>query len=566
MNRRTIPQSRAERLIAGGRLALALASFGAIYFDPLEPSRFPAIGYSLLAAYAIYALAIAIWTTAAQSTSFRRQLVSHLIDLMFFGAINYMTFGPTSPFFVYFIFSIICAMLRFGRRGTIMTAAAALVVFIASGAARVPTAQFELNRFIIRAAYLVVVAWMLVYLAAYHERIQRDLARIARWPRTTRRSHAELVSNLMRESASIFGARRVLLAYEYLSERFAYLGAWQDEDFEVSVEAPPTADSLLDHEAGTYVSSSALQAAPIDFDDSAAMTRRRVNHREAERSLPAEVVREYGIVAVVATPFKGEFVRGRLLLLDGALPLLEEINLAKIAGAVIAGRLDHFHAALQLQRGAVAEERVRVARDLHDSVLQSLTGVALQLHTLPRLMMQNPDEAVRRLGEVEQVIVSGQKELRWFIDELRPQRTRLGENLDDLDERLTQLARRFREQWAIEVENEVSPVVHLLPIGMRYEVYAIVNEAVANAAKHAAAKRISVAIDVEDGHVHVDVNDDGRGFPFHGRYDLQTLVASNRGPVTLKERVSALHGSMVIDSSDAGARIAIRVPLASTGV
>jgi len=565
MNRRTIPQSRAERLIAGGRLALALASFGAIYFDPLEPSRFPTIAYSLLAAYAIYAFAIAIWTTAAQTTSFRRQLVSHLIDLTFFGAINYMTFGPTSPFFVYFIFSILCAMLRFGRRGTIMTAGAALVVFIASGAARVP-AQFELNRFIIRAVYLVVVAWMLVYLAAYHERIQRDLARIARWPRTTRRSHAELVSNLMRESASIFGARRVLLAYEYLSERFAYHGTLQDEDFEVSVEGPATADSLLDHEAGTYVSSSALQAAPIDFDDSAAMTRRREHKGEVERSLPAELVRDYGIVAVVATPFKGEFVRGRLLLLDGALPLLEEINLAKIAGAVIAGRLDHFHAALQLQRGAVAEERVRVARDLHDSVLQSLTGVALQLHTLPRLMMQNPDEAVRRLGEVEQVIVSGQKELRWFIDELRPRRSRPGENLDDLDERLTQLARRFREQWALEVENEVSPVVHLLPIGMRYEVYAIVNEAVANAAKHAAAKRISVAIDVEDGQVLVDVTDDGRGFPFHGRYDLQTLVASNRGPVTLKERVSALHGSMVIDSSDAGARIAIRVPLASPGV
>jgi signal transduction histidine kinase len=100
---------------------------------------------------------------------------------------------------------------------------------------------------------------------------------------------------------------------------------------------------------------------------------------------------------------------------------------------------------------------------------------------------------------------------------------------------------------------------------MRYEVYAIVNEAVANAAKHAGAKRIVVGIDVEDGQVHIDVADDGRGFPFHGRYDLPTLVASNRGPVTLKERISALRGSMVIDSSDAGARIEIRVPLASAG-
>jgi len=564
MNPRPVPQSRAERLIAACRFALAVASLGAIYLDPLEPSRFPAFTYSLLAAYTLYSFVTMAWTAAAKSTSSRWLIASHLIDMTFFGLINYMTFGPTSPFFIYFVFSIICAMLRFGRSGTMLTALAALIVFVASSVARVPAGAFELNRFIIRTAYLIVVASMLIYLAAYHERIQRDLAQIARWPRSTRRNHAELVASLMREAASIFGARRALLAYEYLSERFAYLGAWDGEDFDITQEAAVTADAILDQDTGTYVSSSAIQAAPVDFDDSVSIARRRARGSEIRPALSPLVVSQYQIEAVVATSFKGEFVRGRLLLLDGAAPLLEEVNLAKIAGAVIAGRLDHFHAALQLQRGAVAEERVRVARDLHDSVLQSLTGVALQLRTLPRLMAQNPEEAQKRLAEIEQVIVSGQKELRWFIDELRPQSGRTGEEVDDLDQRLLQLAQRFREQWALEVDNEVSPVVHLLPVGTRYEIYAIVNEAVANAAKHAGAKRIAVAIDVEDGQVHVDVIDDGRGFPFQGRYDLESLVAMKRGPVTLKERVSSLGGTMVIDSSDAGARVEIRVPLASS--
>jgi signal transduction histidine kinase len=561
MSQRLTPQSRAERLIAVGRLALALASLAAIYFDPLEPSRFPAFTYGLLVVYAVYALAVAIWSVAAHVTTQRWLLVSHLIDLTFFGTINYTTFGPTSPFFIYFVFGIICAMLRFGRRGTMLTAAGALIVFITSTAARVPPAEFELNRFVIRAAYLVVVASMLIYLAAYHERIQHDLARIARWPRSTRRSHTELVSNLMREAASIFGARRALLAYEHLRERFAYCGSWDGESFEIVAEPAETADAILDHGVGTYVSSSALQAAPMDFDDSANV--RRSQKSGEGRSLSPELVTRYRIEAVVATSFRGEFVRGRILLLDGPLPLLEEINLARIAGAVIAGRLDHFHAALQLQRGAVAEERVRVGRDLHDSVLQSLTGVALQLRTLPRLIVKDREEGQKRLGEIEQVIVSAQKELRWFIDELRPSAQRAGSDAVDLDERLLQLARRFREQWALEVENEVSPVVHLLPIGTRYEIYAIVNEAVANAAKHAGARHISVVVEVEDGQVHVNVADDGRGFPFHGRYDLAWLMASNRGPVTLKERVSSLGGSMIIDSSSSGARVEIRVPLAA---
>ena len=515
MTGRHIPQSRAERLIAACRLVLAVASLAAIYIDPLEPSRFPATTYTLLTGYSLYALGVMAWTAAAKTTSRRWLLASHLLDLTFFGLINYMTAGPTSPFFIYFVFGIICAMLRFGRRGTLMTALLAIFVFVTSGIWRIPAQSFELNRFIIRGVYLCVLASMLMYLAAYHERIQRDLAQIAGWPRSPRRGHEELIESLMRETTTIFGARRALLAYEHLSERYAYEGIWDGDAFDVS-ELPPEGVAQSPSEAG------------------------------------------------IATPIKGEFVRGELLL-DGRPTLLEEIRIAEIAGTVIAGRLDHYHAALQLQRGAVAEERVRVARDLHDSVLQSLTGVALQLRTLPRLMSQNPEEAQKRLAEIEQVIVAGQKELRWFIEELRPRSGRASENVDDLDERLRQLARRFRDQWALEVENEVSPVVHILPIGTRYEIYAIVNEAVANAAKHAGAKHISVTVDVEDGQVHVGVVDDGRGFPFYGRYDLQSLMAMNRGPVTLKERVSSLGGSMVIDSSEAGARVEIRVPLASRG-
>ena len=91
-----IPQSRAERLIAIGRFVLAIASFAAIYFDPLEPSRFPALTYSMLAAYALYSLLTVLWTLAAPETSRRAQLTGHLLDLTFFGTINHLTFGPTN--------------------------------------------------------------------------------------------------------------------------------------------------------------------------------------------------------------------------------------------------------------------------------------------------------------------------------------------------------------------------------------------------------------------------------------------------------------------------------------
>ncbi len=544
--------SRAERLIALGRFVLAVASFGAIYLDPLEPSQAPALTYTLLAAYSSYALVIVLWNIAASTTTQWTLLVTHTIDLMFFGTINATTNSPTSPFFVFFVFSILCAMLRFGRKGTFITAGLAIGVFITSSIGSFRAPGFEVNRFIIRVTYLFVLASMLIYLAAYQERLQHDLQRIARWPRSARRDYDSLLEQLMSEAAAIFGAQRVLLAYQHVSERVAWLYTEGDAP---ELQSQETANLLLEHDSGTYFSSASYPAVRVDDDESLV----RKQKPRSERKLPSEIVKRYNVDAVITTAIKGDFIRGTMLLLDGRPPLLEEINLARIAASVVAGRLDHFHAAQQLQRGAVAEERVRVARDLHDSVLQSLTGVALQLRTLPRLMLRDPDEAQKRVGEVEQVIGSAQKELRWFIDELRPARNHREDDI--LGERLTSLAQRFREQWGLDVENEVAPLVHLLPIGTRYEIYAIVNEAVANAAKHAAAKRVEVNVDVDDSTVMIDVADDGKGFPFHGRYDLRALMASNIGPVTLKERVSSLGGTMLIDSSERGARLEIRMPL-----
>src|SRR3954471_13522551 len=172
MHEQWIPQSRAERLIASGRSVLAIASLGAIY---LEPAALPRLTWWLLGAYTLYALGFLVWTLFGPAGfAARFSIGSHVLDLVVFGAINYLAAGDSSPFFVYFVFSIVCAILRFGRRGTVLTAVTALVVFLV-------TAHFALNRFVIHAAYLIVVASLLVYLADYLQRVQADLARIARW-------------------------------------------------------------------------------------------------------------------------------------------------------------------------------------------------------------------------------------------------------------------------------------------------------------------------------------------------------------------------------------------------
>ncbi|HEV2720362.1 MAG TPA: sensor histidine kinase [Thermoanaerobaculia bacterium] len=552
MQQDLIPQSRAERLIALGRAVIATAAFVAVYLDPLEPALHPRATYALLIGYVVYSL-VSIVVPAGSS---RRFLIgTHVFDLAFFGAVNYLTAGASSPFFVFFVFSIVCAMLRFGRRGTLNAATAAFVIFMLSVVARMDVADFELNRFIIRCVYLLVIASLLVYVADYQQRIQSDLARIVRWRRTPSNSYEQFIGEMMREPALIFGAKRVLLVYEHVASRSGFLGRVADDDLVCERVPRELVETLFDSAPATYVRSGSFAAITEEREQTPAAPPR------APSALPPELVAAYDINDVVATPFTGDFVAGRLLLLDGRQPLLEEVNLARIVATVIASRLDHYHAGEQLRRGAVAEERVRVARDLHDSVLQALTGVALQLRTLPRLMQRDAELAQHRLDEIEQTIVTAQKDLRWFIEQLHADHRREDDEAATIAGRLLSMSQRFEKQWGLTVDADVAPIIPLLPVPMRHEVYTIVSEAVANAAKHASATCVRVKARVDRDAVFIDVADDGKGFPFRGRYTVPELRRQNLGPVTLRDRVTSLGGSMVLDSSERGSAIEIRLPL-----
>src|SRR3954463_5240551 len=101
MQEQWIPQSRAERLIATGRSVLAIASLGAMY---LEPTALPRLTWWLLGAYTLYAVGFLVWTLFGPAgLAARFSIGSHVLDLVVFGAINYLAAGDSSPFFVYFV-------------------------------------------------------------------------------------------------------------------------------------------------------------------------------------------------------------------------------------------------------------------------------------------------------------------------------------------------------------------------------------------------------------------------------------------------------------------------------
>ena len=89
----------------------------------------------------------------------------------------------------------------------------------------------------------------------------------------------------------------------------------------------------------------------------------------------------------------------------------------------------------------------------------------------------------------------------------------------------------------------------------------MVHEAVVNALRHARPSWVAVDVRLEGGHLHLAVSNDGRGFPFRGLYDQIRLKRARVGPVSLRERVTSLGGTLTIDSRDAGSIIEIALPM-----
>ena len=240
--------------------------------------------------------------------------------------------------------------------------------------------------------------------------------------------------------------------------------------------------------------------------------------------------------------------------------LREDIVLDGLAQRAVAD-VNHFFSKERVERAAVLDERERLARELHDGLLQSLTGAALQLNVLSHVVEWNPQAARIRLREIEELITEQQRELRNWIESRLLAAPVAMAAASDIRAALDKVCRRAEWQWGLHVELTIDPKA-AIPRELGDAVFRIVQEGLTNIGRHAGAAWARVEIATAHDHACLIIADDGVGFPFRGRYDLATLNARNLGPVSLKQRVAALRGELVLTSALSGSRLEIRLPFA----
>ena len=376
-------------MLARARLYLAALSLIAIRIDPTEPARYAAVAYGLLAGYVAYALAIVVALRLGRLLAFSRPVVLHSLDIAWAGGLSLFTDGPNSPFFLFFVFVLLEAAYRWSLRGTMLTTAVLTVLLVLEamvlaapplGGERLLEGDFEANRCLMRAMYLVIVGYLVGHLS---ERERRALAETAAIADLLSRVRAERgLSRSLQGAGEVtlrhFRASRFLLAVKEADTERAYL--WQMARTAGGV-TPLTLTELAPLAQARYLF---VDEVPAEF---ALHARRRqgevrVDALVAEDARPAlsqaldpppdELGGPWRSLLLVSA-ILGEEWQLRLMLVDAEAGGTPEEHLRALRRMVqeLAPAVENVYLLRRWRTRAAALERARVARELHDGVLQA---------------------------------------------------------------------------------------------------------------------------------------------------------------------------------------------------
>lgn len=202
------------------------------------------------------------------------------------------------------------------------------------------------------------------------------------------------------------------------------------------------------------------------------------------------------------------------------------------------------------EQAAVAAERNRLARDLHDAVTQTLFSSSMIAEVLPKIWERNPDEGRRRLEELRQLTRGALSEMRTLLVELRPAALADTDLSDLLEHQVNAFIARTRLQVRLERSVTGNP-----PVEVKEAFYRIAQEAFNNIARHAEAAQVQVRLDGGPGKMALTIQDDGIGF------DAQTLKHEGLGLGIMRERARSIGARLEVASQPGrGTRLRLNWP------
>ena len=574
---------RIERYLASARVFLAISALVAIWMDPSELG-YSRWGFGILGLYIVHGVVVMLLLRFRKESTPSFRLLVHASDIVWPVLVILFATGQGGPFLLFFVFVLGASAYRWGLWETFGTSVVTVCLLWAESfavnhgvAARIDKilvqrgwypldvriAQFEPKHLFMLSAYLLVMGLLLGYLAEQQKRLRAERAIIARVLGRAR-VEAGLTGTLqaiLGDLLTVFGSRRALMASQETNKYRVFVG-----DLEV-VEGGLGQLRWLDSsptDRETYLYESEADVSQVvrhgDGNRAVALGRNGVRLRQLTSQPLTTLSKLYNFDSLLAVSFVfAQEWWGRIFLLDPTLggDREEELRFLQELVRQVGPAVYNVYLLRRLRQRAGAVERARVARELHDGAVQSLIAMEMQVDVVRRQSATQSTPVTAELGRIQGLLREEVLKLR----ELMQQMKSLDVDSSNLFRFLEDAVERFQRETGIGARF-VSEIDDLhMPQRVCREVARITQEALVNVRKHSGAREVLVRMGTVNQHWRLTIEDNGRGFPFAGRFSQSELEEMGKGPMVIRERVRLIEGELTIESNPGrGAKIEISVP------
>jgi len=584
---------RIERWLATARVFLATAALVTVWMDPSE-IRYSLWAHGLLAFYLAQSVVIILLLRRRQQSTPSFRLLVHSGDVIWPALISIFATSQGNPFFLFFVFVIAAAAYRWGLWETVGTASLSVLLLWMDSLAfnlglisgldgfllrhhlpllRSDITEFEPKRLFMRSISLLVMGFLLGYLAEQQKQLRAEKAVIAR---VLAKARVEVglrstLQDIIGEMLSLYEAGSALIVSQETNSRHVFIGELQPEP-KVQPEAKVGAEFrwlesstsgremyLYDDQQVTACYASRPPGSTEKFNV-VGMNKDGERVRNIEVSFLDPLAAQHKFDSMISVSFLfGREWWGRIFLFDPSLTgdIEEELRFLQELVLQVGPAVYNVYLLSRLRTRAGAVERARVARELHDGAVQSLIAVEMQVDVLRRQSVSNTGIVTGELGRIQGLLREEVLKLRELMQQMKS---------IDLDSRrllgfIGDTVERFQRETGISARFITSIEELKMPQPMCREIARIVQEALVNVRKHSKATQVLVRFNASQDGWNLVIEDDGSGFPFAGRLNQLELDSVGKGPVVIGERVRLIDGELTVESNPGrGSRLEVSIP------
>ncbi len=540
-------ESLDDRMIALMRLVLAASALIIIYLDPAEPDHLVKQTYGALVLYVIYSIVLYADSLSTRGVFGWRRSWAHWFDVVWYTVLIGLSSGTNSIFFFFYFFSILVASFRWGFRSGIRITLASFLLFTTVGYLTAP-GTFELNRFLLRPIYLMVLGYMIAYWGGFEVELRRrlkflkDIARLSNPRFGVERTITWGVEQLL----SFYDAENCFLITSDADE-----GAYNLRRVRRDNESFTSSNELVDNTtAAIFLSGSPDEALIHRKNSSTCLSYNTETAQVSVAPLPKSLKSVLPGESFLSLPvsYRGETI-GRCYVVGGKPRFIpSDVEFVLQAIDQVIPLLDNIRLVDHLATDAAVHERERIARDIHDSVIQPYIGFQLGLAAITQKLQRGDKDVLEQMAELSELTTKGIADLREYVGGMRSGGR---SSHSQLLPSLRRFCSRFSQATGIKVEIQASENLSMND-RLAGEVFQLIAEGLSNIRRHTKAEFAKTELKSSDGRLVIRIENENRDGASKKVFQ----------PRSMAERANSLGGNLFVETNGNNSTVVtIEIPL-----